>query len=303
MYFVYALCDSADPSTIRYVGKTNHLRRRRDAHLLKARQGEHSYRSAWIRQVIASGRDVHLVTLAECQRECEAFDLERQHIARLRAEGARLTNLSDGGEGPAGCVASSETRRKMSESRRGYKVSEETKRKIGDANRGRPSGKRGLAVSEETRRKLSAANMGKHYGPRPPRSEEFRQKMREIALQRRHSEETRRKIGDMSRGRKYGPRSPETRAKMSAALKGRVMSDEARGKMRLAKLGVKRGPNSPEWNQKIAAANRGKVMSPESRRKISEAKKGKLWTEDQRRRMSDGVRAWWAKRKQQEHAA
>ena len=48
-----------------------------------------------------------------------------------------LYNKTDGGEGISGWIASDETRRKMSEMRKGKSLSEEHKRKIGEANRKR----------------------------------------------------------------------------------------------------------------------------------------------------------------------
>lgn len=56
--------------------------------------------------------------------------------------------------------------------------------------------------------------------------------------------------------------SPETRAKMSAAKKGRKLS--------------------PEHRAKIAAAGRGRTMSPETRARLAEANRGRAWTAEQR---------------------
>ena len=54
----------------------------------------------------------------------------------------------------------------------------------------------------------------------------------------------------------------KTKAKMSAALKGRVVSDETKAK--------------------ISAGNKGKVISDETKVKMSDAQKGKKWSDNMR---------------------
>lgn len=69
-------------------------------------------------------------------------------------------NISDGGDGSRGVIMSEETRKKMSDAkkgktsnRKGVKLSEETKEKIRKANLGKH-------LSEETKRKLSNSKKG-----------------------------------------------------------------------------------------------------------------------------------------------
>jgi len=60
------------------------------------------------------GRENILVGSYECSSEQIAYELERGIIKRILSSGAKLTNLSDGGEGAAsGAVRSTETRLKM----------------------------------------------------------------------------------------------------------------------------------------------------------------------------------------------
>lgn len=87
-------------------------------------------------------------------------------------------------------------------------------------------------------------------------------------------------------------RSLETRAKLSAALKGRPAHNkgvkhtpEARAKMSAAQKaignippnhkGKKRGPRSPETKAKLSAANKGKHPSEETLAKMSAAQKAR----------------------------
>lgn len=122
--------------------------------------------------------------------------MEIEFIARARAEGVRLVNMSEGGGGRAGCVVSEETRIKLSlirkgthhtpehkahmaqvmagrqtntpehiarlaEAKRGKPRSEETKARISAAKMGTPSPKKGIPMAEEQKAKISASRRGK----------------------------------------------------------------------------------------------------------------------------------------------
>lgn len=86
----------------------------------------------------------------------------------------------------------------------------------------------GKRHSDETRRKIGEANARRVW------TEEAREKTRRRMLGQRPSEETRAKLSAARKGRekRKGYKLPEeTRAKMSAARKGRVWSIEIREKM------------------------------------------------------------------------
>lgn len=59
---------------------------------------------------------------------------------------------------------SEETRRKLSESRKGLHLSEATRKKISESRKGKPSSKKGIPLSEETRKKMREAHKGLHKG-------------------------------------------------------------------------------------------------------------------------------------------
>jgi hypothetical protein len=157
-----------------------------------------------------------------------------------------LHNRTDGGEGGSGVLVSEETRKKLSESKKGE--NNPNYRKI---------------PSEETRKRKSKAMMGKIP------SQETRRK-RSIAMKgKSHSEETRRKISEALKGKSP---SEETRRKRSVAMKGKSLPEETKRKQ----SEVKRGKNNPNYGKKGKDnPHYGKIHSEETKRKQSEVKKGK----------------------------
>ena len=89
------------------------------------------------------------------------------------------------------------------------------------------------------------------------------------------SPETRAKISAKLKGKpahnKGKKHTAETRAKMSAVHKGKNLSEAARAKLSIAKKGV---PKSPEHRAKLAKANTGKRATDETRAKMSAKRKG-----------------------------
>lgn len=94
----------------------------------------------------------------------------------------------------------------------------------------------------------------------------------------KHTPETRAKMSAAQRGRTF---SSEHRAKISAGLRGRKLSPESIAKMAAANRGR---PRSPEAIAKTAAANSGRTRSPESIAKMVAAaqrgSKNRLWRGD-----------------------
>lgn len=100
--FVYGLID---PTTqeLRYVGKTvKPIGYRLSDHISKARRGGATYRCNWVRGLLCDGLrpEVFLIETVDAGddwRESESF-----WIAYYRSIGARLTNLTQGGDGTVG---------------------------------------------------------------------------------------------------------------------------------------------------------------------------------------------------------
>ena len=138
-------------------------------------------------------------------------------------------NLTKGGNGIFGYHHTEETRRKLSEVKKGKKrgpVSEEAKKKMSEALKGKIPWSKGKTLSEETRRKMSESRKGIVF------SEETKKKMSESRKGcvpwnkgKSPSEETRRKLSEAQKGEKnghYGKKhSEETRRKMSESHKNR----------------------------------------------------------------------------------
>ena len=153
----------------------------------------------------------------------------------------------------------------------GKKLSEETRRKMSESRKGKYVGEKspnfGKHPSEETRRKLSAATKGEknpNFGKHPiPWNKGIP-----------HTEETRRKISQELKGKYVGECSPNF---------GRHRTLETRRKLSESRKGKFGGENHPmygkhlpeETRRKISEAHIGKHLSVETRRKMSESRKGK----------------------------
>ena len=180
---IYGLYDSRNPIEIRYVGKTvRTVTARLMSHLDEVRRNKvRSHKNSWIRRVLADGGRVELLALDRAENHTDGCALERHYIVWFKAEGHRLTNLTDGGDGTPGWVPDEEFRRRVSERRRGQQHTDESRAKMSASLRGRPLttehrmnigiGGRGRKHSEATRAKQRAAHLGK------PKSTEARARM------------------------------------------------------------------------------------------------------------------------------
>jgi hypothetical protein len=81
--------------------------------------------------------------------------------------------------------------------------------------------------------------------------------------------------------------SPETKEKLSKALKGKIRSEEHRKKLGKARKGKKLGPLSEEHRRKISEAGKGKTRSEETRRRIKEVRTGTKRSEKTREKLRE----------------
>ncbi len=95
---------------------------------------------------------------AKFETEEEAFSHEKYLISQYRGTGARLCNLTDGGDGPCGYRHTEETRQKLSSMQIGKTLSDEHKAKLSVALKGKSRPPHVIAI-------LKAANIGRKRTP------------------------------------------------------------------------------------------------------------------------------------------
>ena len=91
--------------------------------------------------------------------------------------------------------------------------------------------------------------------------------------------------------------SPETITKLRLVNLGRKHTEEFKKAMSKRLKGV---PLSKEHIAKIVKANTGRKASEETRKKLSESHKGIVQSEESKKKRSEAIRMWWAKRKSSE---
>jgi hypothetical protein len=107
------------------------------------------------------GFQAEIVGLFETEQE--AFAHERFLIASFRTFGARLANKTDGGDGLSGYKHSQEMRLRLSAMHKGKVMSEESRRRMSESRKGKPvpalRGPRG-PMSEETKQRMRKPKSG-----------------------------------------------------------------------------------------------------------------------------------------------
>ena len=161
-----------------YIGKTIQLAEKRmGRHLVKSQGSRLVYRASH-----KYGADNLLFTIVERGLSVEMLDeREKYWIAQLDCMAPKGYNLTEGGDGG---IPSEETRRKMSESRKGKTLSAESRRKISESRFGEDNPFFGRKHSAETKAKISITSRGKNNGN----------------YGKTHSAEARRKISEANSG-------------------------------------------------------------------------------------------------------
>lgn len=171
---------------IRYVGRTAKTPKHRlQRHIWQARtetKVRHRYLSRWIRSVAYEVVIIILETDPVDPREAE-----RRWIKTLREQGARLVNMTAGGEGapPEGFQLSPEHRAKISAANHRRWADPAARARLAELNRLGVTGIAGRHHSPESRARMSVAQLGI---PKGSPSMETRRRMSE-AQKRRHTRE------------------------------------------------------------------------------------------------------------------
>jgi hypothetical protein len=146
-----------DPRTdeVRYVGKSvnGESRARAHRHPRYRQEYAHTYNARWIESLLSQGLDYVIRVLEVCDRDTLSA-AEQRWIAYGRANGWRLTNGTDGGDGALN--PSTESRAKRSDALRGRVFSDEHRAKISAAKRGVKQSAEHRARLTEVRRSFPA---------------------------------------------------------------------------------------------------------------------------------------------------
>ena len=235
---IYGLYDEA--RRLRYVGKTiRPLERRLKGHLYAALSGSSLHTSRGIRKMLARGFSPTIELFTETKNDWRK--VEQIFIKHFKDLGYSLWNETEGGEGLVGYNHTEETKRKISNSNIGKKVSPITKAKSSIAHKElylqRPELRakagnawRGKKHTEEQKNKIGKASKG------IPRPIWVKEKISDTLKDRVITPEWRRKISQTLTGRKA---SIETRIKLSEMRMGHSTSLETRRKIGLTKIGNK----------------------------------------------------------------
>lgn len=248
-WFIYVL-RHPETKEVRYVGWTHSLRQRLSEHIHRAKRGYTRYSSTWIRSLLNKG----LRPIIE-EIDCGFGDwgeCEREWIAFYKSAGARLTNLTDGGEGAPGYVPTPETRARIAAAGRGRKMSDETKAKLVAATKG-------VKRTPEARERMRQAQRNKVYTPTP---------------------ETRAKMSAARKGLKNGlgyKHTDEARERMSALRKGKLMPESHRQALSRALTGRK---FSDEHRKNIGISSAKRRHSEETKQKMSESQRRRFAKDD-----------------------
>ena len=236
-FLVYALkCPMC--GAVRYIGKSSSGMARPKAHKNPSMLRGKTHRTNWIRSLKAQGLS-YIIAVLETVDNKEALNAsEIRWIAHGRAQGWRLTNHTDGGDGLGGMKHSAETRAKMSASAKALPA--EVAKRRGESLKGKPK-------SLEHKAKLSAARKG------VPRKSGMKYNL---------NDEQRAKIAARNKSRVW---TKEQRERLSAAHRGRVFSDEQRAAIGKANIGrvvsMKTRIAVAESNRRRARSNDQKSLS------------------------------------------
>lgn len=213
-----------DSEEFRYVGlTTGTVSNRRAQHWKSVQHGRRTPFVDWL-GTHDDRESVYFQSLELIMSEdlSDLGEAERVWIARMRADGHNLLNLSEGGLGPRGYVWTEEQRRAAGERSRG--------RKRTDSLSGTNNPMWGRNHSEAQKARWSQERKGSNAGPANPNFRKFGSD--HPSYGHTMSEESKARLAEMRRGENnpnYGKTaSAETRAKMSAVRKGRPMPSSFR---------------------------------------------------------------------------
>jgi hypothetical protein len=241
---IYALIDPRT-AAVRYVGKADNPYHRLRRHVYEGRSN--AAKCAWFDELRALGLWPEVRVLETVPRE-QWEERERHWIATMRARGADLLNICEGGNGLTTHTA--ETREFLRHKFAGRPPAQHVMEAAHAACRGKPNWRRGRKMFGPPKSLISTPRRPRRH---VPRTLEWNAKIAAALKGRARPPEIVVRCAAGHRGLK---RTPEQRAAMSAARKGRICGFIGR-------------PHTPATRAKIGAASRLRRHTDKSRRKLS----------------------------------
>ena len=184
-----------------YVGKTINLKNRIVAHLLECKNNNKLYKYNKLRKILSTGLTIdEIIIIVEDNIDINLLDdKEIYYIKKLREDGYKLTNLTNGGDG--GDTFSNNPNRED--------IRKKRKQVMNDLYSDSERKKEFLSHrTDEWKEKIKKAKTGVPWG--------------------KHSDETKKKISEIRKGIKF---SEEHKKKLSIARKKRITTYKTRQKM------------------------------------------------------------------------
>lgn len=258
-WVIYILVDPRTNED-RYVGYTINIKRRLRQHLREAKHGKiRTHKNNWLNNLLRVGLEPTF-RIVETGFGRSWIEAEKSWILCLRSQGAKLTNTTEGGEGPR-----RGTREKMAAAMKGRTFSEEAKAKLRAAHKGK-------RLSTETRAKLSESIRTRWADP------VYRERMTKVRTGLKQSDECIAKRVAKNTGKK---RSVETKEMMSASLKKAWSNPEVRARHLAGFVQVVREV-SEETRAEISIRARISLADPAVREKMSASAK-LAWADPEKR--------------------
>jgi len=260
----------------RYVGKTiRTLQIRKAEHKKHSRRGADTFFHKAIRKHGFDAFNWRILLMNDDPDELS--DAEQFCIKKFKTRAPKGYNLTAGGEGIVGLVHSEKTKRKISESHKGIKLSVDHKRRISEAGMGRVSSRRGIPLSLKTKQKISELTRGeKNASARLTEREvlEIYRKADRGELHRKIAAEY--KIAETTVYNIYARRTwkylTEQEPRRTTPLPKKVLTVEQRTRMSKSQLGLSRGEKnaSAKLTEEDVYAVRRLIVSGEKQRVIAD---------------------------------
>lgn len=169
--------------------------------------------------------------------------------------------------------------------KKGEKLSDETRRKMSESRKGLIPWNKGKKLSEEHKKNVSKGLKNQSKETRLKmllgRSESL--KGNKNSLGYKHTTETKQKMSEAGKGRKLPPFSEEHRRKIGEARKGKKLSEATKKKISESEKGKK---SSEATRKKMSEARKGIKFSDQHKKKLSIARKKRITTEETKQKMS-----------------